>query len=85
MIVLIIIITQMIEKEFSFKNVEKDKFSFSTELMYVYISYIFNDLLPFVTYVQFLKLTGRIKEQFKIENGKYIVPAPLEVRKEKRK
>ena len=32
-------------------------------------------------YVQFLKLTGRIKEQFKIENGKYIVPAPLEVKK----
>ena len=32
------------------------------------------------TYIfQFLKLTGRIKEQFKIENGKYIVPAPLEV------
>jgi long-subunit acyl-CoA synthetase (AMP-forming) len=27
---------------------------------------------------KFLKLTGRIKEQFKLENGKYVVPAPLE-------
>jgi long-subunit acyl-CoA synthetase (AMP-forming) len=26
----------------------------------------------------FLKITGRIKEQFKLENGKYVVPAPLE-------
>jgi len=25
-----------------------------------------------------LKITGRIKEQFKLENGKYVVPAPLE-------
>ena len=35
-------------------------------------------------HTQFLKLTGRIKEQFKIENGKYIVPAPLEVRNGKK-
>jgi len=27
---------------------------------------------------RFLKITGRIKEQFKLENGKYIVPTPLE-------
>ena len=27
---------------------------------------------------QFLKITGRIKEQFKLTNGKYVVPAPLE-------
>ena len=27
---------------------------------------------------KFLKLTGRIKEQFKLENGKFVVPAPLE-------
>ena len=27
---------------------------------------------------KFLKITGRIKEQFKLENGKYVVPAPLE-------
>jgi len=27
---------------------------------------------------RFLKITGRIKEQFKLENGKYVVPAPLE-------
>ena len=27
---------------------------------------------------KFLKVTGRIKEQFKLENGKYVVPAPLE-------
>lgn len=27
---------------------------------------------------KFLKLTGRIKEQYKLENGKYVVPAPLE-------
>jgi long-chain acyl-CoA synthetase len=27
---------------------------------------------------KFLKLTGRIKEQFKLENGKYVVAAPLE-------
>jgi len=27
---------------------------------------------------RFLKLTGRIKEQYKLENGKYVVPAPLE-------
>jgi long-chain acyl-CoA synthetase len=26
----------------------------------------------------YLKITGRIKEQFKLENGKYVVPAPLE-------
>ena len=26
----------------------------------------------------FLKITGRIKEQYKLENGKYVVPAPLE-------
>jgi long-chain acyl-CoA synthetase len=26
----------------------------------------------------FLHLTGRIKEQFKLENGKYVVPTPLE-------
>ena len=27
---------------------------------------------------KFLKLTGRIKEQFKLENGKFVVPAPME-------
>lgn len=27
---------------------------------------------------EFLKITGRIKEQYKLENGKYVVPAPLE-------
>lgn len=26
----------------------------------------------------FLKITGRIKEQYKLENGKYVVPSPLE-------
>ncbi len=26
-----------------------------------------------------LYITGRIKEQFKLENGKYVVPGPLEV------
>jgi len=26
----------------------------------------------------FLKITGRIKEQYKLENGKYVMPAPLE-------
>ena len=26
----------------------------------------------------FLFITGRIKEQYKLENGKYVVPAPLE-------
>ncbi|MCZ7684714.1 MAG: AMP-binding protein [Sandaracinaceae bacterium] len=26
----------------------------------------------------FLYITGRIKEQYKLENGKYVVPAPLE-------
>ena len=50
----------------------------------LFILLIFFMLSFFVTYVQFLKLTGRIKEQFKIENGKYIVPAPLEVRREKK-
>ena len=28
----------------------------------------------------FLYITGRIKEQYKLENGKYVVPAPLEER-----
>jgi long-chain acyl-CoA synthetase len=28
----------------------------------------------------FLYLTGRIKEQYKLENGKYVVPSPLEER-----
>jgi long-chain acyl-CoA synthetase len=27
---------------------------------------------------RFLKITGRIKEQYKLENGKYVVPGPLE-------
>lgn len=27
---------------------------------------------------RFLKITGRIKEQFKLENGKFVVPAPIE-------
>ena len=27
--------------------------------------------------VDFLKVTGRVKEQYKLENGKYVVPAPL--------
>jgi long-chain acyl-CoA synthetase len=27
---------------------------------------------------KFLKITGRIKEQFKLENGKYVVPIPVE-------
>lgn len=27
---------------------------------------------------KFLKITGRIKEQYKLENGKYVVPAPIE-------
>jgi long-chain acyl-CoA synthetase len=27
---------------------------------------------------RFLQITGRIKEQFKLENGKYVVPTPLE-------
>jgi len=27
---------------------------------------------------RYLQITGRIKEQFKLENGKYVVPAPLE-------
>lgn len=26
----------------------------------------------------YLKITGRIKEQFKLENGKYVVPGPIE-------
>lgn len=26
----------------------------------------------------YLKITGRIKEQFKLENGKYVVPSPIE-------
>ena len=26
----------------------------------------------------FLFITGRIKEQYKLENGKYVVPVPLE-------
>ncbi len=26
----------------------------------------------------FVKITGRVKEQYKLENGKYVVPAPLE-------
>jgi long-chain acyl-CoA synthetase len=26
----------------------------------------------------FLYITGRIKEQYKLENGKYVAPAPLE-------
>jgi long-chain acyl-CoA synthetase len=26
----------------------------------------------------FLKVTGRLKEQYKLENGKYIVPTPIE-------
>lgn len=26
----------------------------------------------------YLKITGRIKEQYKLENGKYVVPGPLE-------
>jgi len=26
----------------------------------------------------FLKVTGRIKEQYKLENGKYVVPTPIE-------
>ena len=26
----------------------------------------------------FLFITGRIKEQYKLENGKYVVPTPLE-------
>nr|MBC8517879.1 AMP-binding protein [Euryarchaeota archaeon] len=26
----------------------------------------------------FLKITGRVKEQFKLENGKYVAPSPLE-------
>ena len=26
----------------------------------------------------FLYITGRIKEQYKLENGKYVVPSPLE-------
>jgi long-chain acyl-CoA synthetase len=27
---------------------------------------------------KFLQITGRIKEQFKLENGKFVVPAPME-------
>ena len=27
---------------------------------------------------KFLKVTGRIKEQYKLENGKYVVPSPIE-------
>ena len=27
---------------------------------------------------KFLKLTGRIKEQFKLENGKFVIPGPIE-------
>lgn len=27
---------------------------------------------------RFLKITGRIKEQYKLENGKYVVPGPIE-------
>ena len=27
---------------------------------------------------KFLKITGRINETFKLENGKFVVPAPLE-------
>jgi long-chain acyl-CoA synthetase len=26
----------------------------------------------------FIKITGRVKEQFKLENGKYVAPSPLE-------
>ena len=26
----------------------------------------------------YLYITGRIKEQYKLENGKYVVPSPLE-------
>jgi long-chain acyl-CoA synthetase len=29
---------------------------------------------------QYLTITGRIKEQYKLQNGKYVVPAPLEER-----
>jgi long-chain acyl-CoA synthetase len=28
----------------------------------------------------FIRITGRIKEQYKLENGKYVVPAPIEER-----
>ena len=27
---------------------------------------------------EFIKITGRVKEQYKLENGKYVVPSPLE-------
>lgn len=26
----------------------------------------------------YLRITGRIKEQYKLENGKYVVPGPIE-------
>jgi long-chain acyl-CoA synthetase len=34
--------------------------------------------MGFVDEEGFLKLTGRIKEQYKLETGKYVVPSPLE-------
>ena len=52
----------------------------STPSFYVFIFLILHYSVYFVLYTfQFLKITGRLKEQFKTENGKYIVPAPLEV------
>jgi long-chain acyl-CoA synthetase len=27
---------------------------------------------------KYLKITGRLKEQYKLENGKYVVPGPIE-------
>jgi long-chain acyl-CoA synthetase len=34
--------------------------------------------MGFVDEDGFLHITGRIKEQYKLENGKYVVPSPLE-------
>ena len=34
--------------------------------------------LGFVDADKFVHITGRVKEQFKLENGKYVAPAPLE-------
>ena len=34
--------------------------------------------MGYVDALGFLYITGRIKEQYKLENGKYVVPTPLE-------
>jgi long-chain acyl-CoA synthetase len=36
--------------------------------------------LGYIDYAGYLHITGRIKEQYKLENGKYVMPGPLEER-----